>query len=590
MTVLNERSRRFLTLVLFILLGPSLLFFVGYKLFVRNSHNYLTTKERSLSQFIEGSLYVSNREFLRPGAQRLLNVSFKSAFNEEIAFCPEVYLIKEKDSEFIRKFASSFDSCYSQISNDEVVEEGEDGFASFRSVNNSSEEAEVLNNKRQQLEKLLFSNENEVVSLTSAFESQPEKYTLIVVPTLLCRDNRLLEIKATLINLLRCALTFPNEDKIVVGLAIGNLRFISSNEDYLQTNQEVRRKSNQELASYFNESLSPSTLARQQSFDNETENKIRLFESEDPCIDNIKLLYIGNKKNVRVDATFELDKLSQEGEPRRYLSFETDNERSSVQIEFNSPNVPTPVSLIAQFVPFFQRFGKTCWFSGQLIGNFFSSEYGFVSAQSCQFRQSEESEIANNTTLNVPLWSVQLKNVRFQNCDLESIDTQISLPAFSGTISNLSIDKGIIRQGVFEGTGAISIRDGAVSTEVLGKLCKTNCLEVGPSDVLNYRFINDSVPFNEFELQFTMNKNGVVFDSKYPNKIVACYEKGEVKYGFFLPQTTAGHVLPYARPLYALVNSAEEDVFRTPLFKGALKHLPVTPTASINQDTQTLKR
>lgn len=584
MAVLNDSTRRFLTLVLFILLGPSLLFLVGYKLFARNSGNSLVTEERRLSQFIEGSLHFSNREYLRPGAQRFLNVSFSSESNEDVAFCPEVYLIEEDNPEFIRKYASSFDTPSDQTSSADIANE-ENESSSHCFVDDTSEK--TLEIKRQSFEKLLFSNESNNVSLTSAFESQTKKYSLIVIPTVLCRDDRLLEVKATLMNLIYRTAPTSKENKRIVGLAIGNFRIVKSNEIFLPINQEISRKSNQELAAYFSVASSSLPLVSPQRSDEEIEEKIRLLESETPCVNNIKILYVGSKRNARVGATFEFDKLYQEGEPRHYISIETDKDHSSILIDFNAP---TPVSLMAQFVPFFQQFGQTCWFSGQLVGNFFSSEHGFVSARSEQFQQVEEKE-TEKTTVDVPLWSVRLKDAHFQNCDLTSINAQTNLPEFTGKISDLSIDKGTIRQGVFEGTGTICIQDGTVPTDVLSRLCRTNCLEVVPSTALNYRFINDSVPFNEFELQFKMNKNGIVFDSKYPNKIVACYEKGNVKYGFFLPQTTAGRVLPYARPLFALVDSTEEDVFRTPLFKSALNHLPVTSTAAtLDQDNYTLRR
>ena len=114
-------------------------------------------------------------------------------------------------------------------------------------------------------------------------------------------------------------------------------------------------------------------------------------------------------------------------------------------------------------------------------------------------------------------------------------------------------------------------------------------LNVSPQQAMQLRFINDATPFNELELQFTFDENGVLFDSNYRNKIVAYYEKDAVKYGFFLPKETAGKRAPYAAPLTAVFDSQDERSFWNPLVRNALNHLPIPETADVRTDIQALR-
>ena len=167
---------------------------------------------------------------------------------------------------------------------------------------------------------------------------------------------------------------------------------------------------------------------------------------------------------------------------------------------------------------------------------------------------------------------------------MEELSAKTNLPPFTGTLSDLHVVNGIIRQGVFEGFGSLKLSEGTIPVTVIEKLCENNCLEVIPQKILDYRFLNDAVPFNEFEILFETTKRGVIFDSHYRNKIIACYEKGTVKYAFFLPETTAGKPVSYAKPLRALLDVKEEEDLWSPLFRDAINHLPVSPKAKLSAD------
>ena len=578
MMVLNESSRRFLTLVLFFLLGPSLLVFVGYKLYSRNTQSYLISVERRLPQLVGGNLHISGREFLRPGAQRLLNVTLTSKLNEEMAFCPEIYLIEENDLEFIKRFASSIDVCSTHPQNDSF------GKSVVDSDSIAPHEDNVIsNNSRQSLASLVSVN---LSKGTSAQKTRKKGYTLIVIPTLYCQENQILKIKAAFMNLIQDTIALQEKNTPIRALAVGKLYILKPNKDNRLLEQvastKAPRKSNRELAAYFNVPTPSSTFSSHKLSNGEIEDKVRLFESDNSVVNNIRALYIAADKGARIDAIFNLDKISLVGTTPHFISIETNNKQSTVRIELDFKDVPTPVSFMATFVPFFQKFGRACWFSGKMIVNSFSSEQGFIVAKSDQVGKGVASEKEPKEQPDVPRWSVQLENACFQNCILETLNERAALPLITGQLSNLTISEGLIRQGIFEGTGTVKIKEGSIPVEILDNLCKTSCLEVVPSEILNFQFLNNSVPFTELELHFKMNRSGIVFDSKAPEKIVAYYVVNDrAQYFFFLPEKTAGRVLPYSKPLYAFVDPAEEDVFRTPIFKNALKHLPVTlPTTT----------
>jgi len=87
--------------------------------------------------------------------------------------------------------------------------------------------------------------------------------------------------------------------------------------------------------------------------------------------------------------------------------------------------------------------------------------------------------------------------------------------------------------------------------------------------------MNDATPFNEFEILFETRPNGVVFDSRYPNKIVAVYQENNLTYSFYLDKAIAGRPLPYSEPLRALFETQDARDFWTPLMRAALNHLPI---------------
>ena len=87
--------------------------------------------------------------------------------------------------------------------------------------------------------------------------------------------------------------------------------------------------------------------------------------------------------------------------------------------------------------------------------------------------------------------------------------------------------------------------------------------------------MNDATPFNEFEILFEARPEGVVFDSRYKNKIVAVYQSNSLTYSFYLDKATAGRPLPYSEPLRALFATQDARDFWSPLMRAALNHLPI---------------
>ena len=87
--------------------------------------------------------------------------------------------------------------------------------------------------------------------------------------------------------------------------------------------------------------------------------------------------------------------------------------------------------------------------------------------------------------------------------------------------------------------------------------------------------MNDAAPFNEFEVLFEIRPEGIAFDSRYPNKIIAVYQSNDLTYSFYLDKSTAGRPLPYSEPLRALFATRDARDFWTPLMRAALNHLPI---------------
>ena len=148
MTMLSERTRRALTLTLFFFLGPALLGVLGYRLFARSTSVALTKEESRLSQRTGFQVEIEEREYLRPGSQRLLNVEFTSSQTGKSAFfCPEIYLVRENDLNFIQQFASVFDQLSGSVYASPETAGGEDATTIVTSVSENSPMLPLPNTK-----------------------------------------------------------------------------------------------------------------------------------------------------------------------------------------------------------------------------------------------------------------------------------------------------------------------------------------------------------------------------------------------------------------------------------------------------------
>ncbi len=587
MAVLNESSRRGLTLLIFFLFGPLLLVFISFQLFSRNTPNSLRLEEKKLSTLINYDVKIGKREFLRPGAQRLLQTSCSTHISQEtILFCPEIYIITENDPNFIRKITSTIDSY--AIDKDFEFESESDNDVNFKSTvqigQNQTFNNATVSVPKASLETLLFapSQDDENSDLFSNQQVAFDQYTLVVIPNLFCKKSQVLDLKTDFTNLFNQAskiLGFPQDSSLVVCFAFGKID-IQKEEEFelaVQNSQSSPpvRKSNSELAAFFKDNKLTPIEDSEVLSSAVLENKIRTFEAESPSLENGRALYISNSHNKRIDAVFGLKRVVDTAP--YYLSFESFEDRSKYRLDFKTGETPIPSSFVSEFIPFFETFGQTSWFKGQLRLESFSSEKAYFQNRATNtIDPVNDSLTADNQTLSqtLPYWIVSLHDISLCNCNLSSLSAQINLPQFQGTITDLTISSGIIKQGVLEGTGYINVKDGSIPSYVLNKLATTNFVEVVPQKILKLRFLNDAIPFDELSLSFDITQSGMILDSTYRNKIVACYDRGNVQYGVFLPEQTCGKTISYARVLQIFIDY-ENDEFWSPLLRSAINHLPV---------------
>ena len=566
MAVLSENGRRLLTLSLFFALGPSLLFFIGHKIFSRNSGDALKSCEESISQLVDLKVRIERREFLRPRAQRLVNVKFLLEDDLEIAVCPEIYIVGERDENFIKKIATLIDSYTERsLTSDQRDSRPRESAADYR------EEEDLLNNvPDRSLEEVLFSSND---GSTTLGERSNLDYALVIVPTLICREDKLLILKSNFVRQIFSSRRAKNDSSLLIyGLAIDKIIIDNDAEPARERDVIPARKSNKELARYFTNARLKETSSR--SVD-ATEDAIGLFDANLPAISGVKSFFIDAPSSRRFDVVFDVDKITTNDSPY-FLSLESFKEKSVVRVKFDSSNSVVPATFLARFFPAMRSFGRGCWFSGKLDFRSFGSENGYINAQA-GYRDAKRSTRPSDgqNDDNFPYWIASLENAELFNCNIEKSDFKKTLPQISGTITRLAIETGALRQGIFEGKGSITIDNGALPADVLVGLRNNDRLEARPFNALNYRFPNDEVPFNELDLLFAISKTGLVLDSRFDNKIIACYEKGSVKYGFFLPQETAGKTVPCSRFLRDVLDVRSDDSFWTPLFRQALIHLPI---------------
>lgn len=559
---------------------------IGYKLFSRSTPLMLQAEESRLASALGYDVSFEKREFLRPGAQRLLNVRlFIKNTPEEIAFCPELYFISENDPRFIQKIARTLDAYHNRslISESSDIQKSDDKMpVRDNSYDANIDAVDIVSVSKSNLEDVLFQTKDELFE--SKITQNFENYELIVVPSIQCRKDQMLDIKANFFNMFRQAVNKQISSlAIVYGIAIGEI-IIQEKTDFQSLTQQVQstpmRKTNNELASFFSDKTPDSQFSNQpnMSFE-EIENCVRKFESDTPIVQNLKALYVANTDKKRIDVVFELKKIS-EGIPY-FASFESFIKESTTRISFDSSEVPTPNSFVGLFNSGFLQLGMGSWFTGKVELQSFSSENGFALAHKTKPNvtkelNSETLQINSGVNSAFPYWTINVNSFHLCNCNLEAICKQIDFPQVTGMLTDLTIDKGNVRQGIFRGVGKLSIRGGTIPVNAITILQERHVLEIVPQNIMKFRFANEALPYTEFALSFKIDDTGICLDSNYKNKIIACYENQNLKFGLFLSEKVSNKVIPYSQALQALVESTRKDRNWTTLAKKALNHLPIS--------------
>ena len=341
-----------------------------------------------------------------------------------------------------------------------------------------------------------------------------------------------------------------------------------------------------------------------------TEREVVAFASEAPTLERFRALYVDSPERKRVEALFEPRKISA---PRPlFVALETARDAGSAWFAFDAGSTPTPSVFAARFFPLFRSLSPESWFVGSVSASdapdfgaeFFpssrvsspsdaaatdaidspgplASTLATAASENALSFAAAPSDEAAASDVPFPLaaervWTTRLDGFSVFRCDLKKLTAQVDLPRFSGVVAEFSVERGATRRGVFLGSGSLRVLDGAFPHSFWSRLCAENRLRVHPSQTLvSYRFMNDATPFNEFEILFEARPEGIVFDSRYQNKIVAVYQSNSLTYSFYLDKATAGRPLPYSEPLRALFATQDARDFWTPLMRAALNHLPI---------------
>lgn len=565
MIVLNEKSQRYLMLTIFFLLGPGMLILLCHNLFIRTFSKNLPREGEQFLQAIGYDIKFCQREFLRPGTQRLLNTTlFYRQTKEPIVFCPEVYIIKGDKLAFLSQIAKTLEQQCPEHSH--LFTNGEKKGDSATSTNRTS-------SYRKSLVTVLNENSNLKNSL---YSSRKHVYTLIFIPTIFycskCQSSAITDLTqifqdnvSTIVNSLsKPAICVFTAEKIVFQ---NEIEFSQTINTKIPT---VTRESRVELANHFinwqreQKSFPPKKLPY-----TEVKECISALGSSLPTINQMRIMVINDSQQMRIDSFFDLEGI---WNPHPYLaSIEIQKDKILYKLEYNSEKQTTPCSFFSLFFHPFEIFGSTSWFSGHILleqncsnrNNTIGHPNIEISSKAHE-KESPKLTFSKNCVL-------RLEDFHLQNINLESICSHLNILGFSGNIKDLCIDTGSLDQGVFEGIGTIKLQDGTISQKLLQNLSNSKVLEIVPHDILTYRYLNDAVPFNDFEIQFRITQKGIIFDSPYHNKIIACYQKGNVKYGVFIPTSLAGKYVTCTQPLSIMLESDISKTFWTDIIHNTLK-------------------
>ncbi len=541
MVALRERTRRLWTTTLFTIFGPVTLLTSAFYLYWLNTEKATQIACDVVSGQLRCEVNFEKREILQPSVTRFINVELSSASsNSSLLHCPEIYCLSLRDQKILCAFAHSFDSMNAQV--------------------NSVDEGISSQNSESQLE----TNED---GLTPSFEEllgdvdKNLNYELLVIPTIRCTNTQTSE----LIDIFRKRIltSLPRQTSKIVCVVIENLQILerSEYEELRNAQTPLPRWSKSKLLSTFKTRTYQTPLGDAGITYDSIRKEILLLSSQSPQFEKVRFLLYQSPQIERIDALFEIQNISAP-EPF-YFSYRKNKVSETETIRYHSGKSPTPCALLSSVFPKFSILGKEGWFTGVV----------------------ESSSDADAYSLSTKIWITKLDNLHLCNCPLENVSRQFDLPqGFTGSISDLTINEGFLSQGIFTGKGSIKIYRGAIPAKVIHRLIDKQALDISPRNVTKLRFINDAVPFNELESQFTLSENGITFNSNYHNKIIAYYEQGNTKYGLFLPPSIAGKEIPYGETLCVLFDSQGVDSFWTPLVKNALNHLPVQKTAYENDE------
>ncbi|MBR4835229.1 MAG: hypothetical protein IKU86_13005 [Thermoguttaceae bacterium] len=563
MAKLSDRTRRLWTTLLFFLGGPALLGFVAFRLYWRTTDAALDRERERLTAATRFDVDFADRRFLRPGVRRFLNATFSPPSSDDPAvFCPEIYLLTDVDEKTFATFVDSFDK---RSDRGDVSDSNENNDAPDNADSNetfvSASRADAPTTRS-----LLFGKDDDLRG----------DALLAIVPTIYCRDRDIFQAKNRFCDEF---LRFASDDVLAArsrALCVVAEQVVFQDEtafrETLAAAQSAEEpptpRSTSDLKTLFRVAAAQTDRGAADVSESTTEREVVAFASEAPTLERFRALLVDSPERRRLEALFELRKISC-ARPL-FVSFETALDASGARFEFESGSTPTPSVFAARFFPFFRSLSPESWFVGSLAASD-APEFG------AEFFPSSPTSSADSA--DAPpverVWTTRLDGFRLFRCDLKKLTARVDLPRFSGVVSEFSVERGATRRGVFLGSGSLRVVDGAFPQSFWSRLCADGRLRVLPPQTLSYRFMNDATPFNVFEILFETRPDGIVFDSRYNNKIVAVYRENDLTYQFHLDKSVAGRPLPYAEPLRALFETRDAREFWTPLTRAALNHLPL---------------
>ena len=593
MAKLRDRTRRFWTTLLFFLGGPALLGLVAFRLYWRTTDAALDLERARLTAATPFDVDFADRQFLRPGVRRYLNATFAPPSTAEPAvFCPEIYFLTKVEAQTLTAFVRSFDE--------------RSGRAAFADFNENAGNADSPENAKN-TDDAPRSDAPTTASLLFDEDGDLRGDALLaVVPTIYCRDLSVFQAKNVF-----CAeflrLVGPNAfaDRPRALCVVAEQVVFQDETTFRETLDAARTaeepptpRSTNDLRALFRVAATQTDRGAADVSTATTEREVVAFASEAPTLERFRALYVDSPERKRVETLFEPRKISA---PRPlFVSLETARDAGSARFAFDAGSTPTPSVFAARFFPFFRSLSPESWFVGAVSASdapdfgveFFPTPADATGKTDATVKNASSlvaapanavSSVAQPSETDAPfpladerVWTTRLDGFSVFRCDLKKLTAQVDLPRFSGVVAEFSVERGATRRGVFLGSGSLRILDGAFPHSFWNRLCAENRLRVHPAQTLvSYRFMNDATPFNEFEILFETRPEGIAFDSRYQNKIVAVYQSNDLTYSFYLDKSTAGRPLPYSEPLRALFATQDARDFWTPLMRAALNHLPI---------------